>query len=143
MDFIISFIVIFLLVYSLYYFFSVRKARKNKNHLPAEVQYLIFKYQLDLSKVKYKKLMNSIALVGSLDVALVSNIIFYFDSVLLQILVGIVLIIPVILISFSILGKYYQKKMKGAPVIDEEVEEPKKKKVLKEKMKKEKGERKK
>lgn len=142
MEFFVNFIFIFLLVYLFYYLISVRKARKNKNKIPVEVQYLILKYQIDLSKVKYKKFMNSIALVGSFDIALIASVIFYVDGLLLQLLLGFCLIFPVIILSFMLLGKHYQKVTKKAKVVDEEMEEPKKNKVTKERKKVEKGERK-
>lgn len=143
MKFFINFILVFLFLYILYYFLFVRKARKNKKKIPVEVQYLILKYQIDLSKVKYKKFMNSIALVESFDIALIASAIFYVHGLLLQLFVGLCLVFPVIILSFMLLGKYYQKVTKEAGVIDEEMEEPKKDKVTKERKKVEKGERKK
>ncbi len=145
-SFIVNFIVIFILVYLFYYFFSVRKARKNGKKVPVEVQYLLIKYQINLKKIKYKKFVNSVALLGSFDIALVGSIVMYFENIFFQLLIGFALFIPIILISFQLVGKYYQKKLSNEEL--EEIEEieiddkkPKKKTIIKEERKISKGER--
>lgn len=147
MEFIINFIFVFILVYLFYYFFSVRKARRNSKKIPVEVQYLLLKYKIDLKKIRYKKFVNSVALVGSLDIALVGAVIFYINNLLLQLLAGVVLFVPLILISFRFLGKYYQNKCLNTDVIlEEEEENPNKKRrkktYIKEDVKNKKGEKK-
>lgn len=145
-SFLVNFLVIFLLVYLFYYFFSVRKARKNGKKVPVEVQYLLIKYQINLKKIKYKKFVNSVALLGSFDIALVGTIVLFLDNIFFQLLIGFALFIPVILISFRFVGNYYQKKLSNDDL--EEIEEieiedkrPKKKSIIKEKKKISKGER--
>lgn len=147
MEFVINFIFVFILVYLFYYFFSVRKARKNSKKIPVEVQYLLLKYKIDLKKIRYKKFVNSVALVGSLDIALVGAIIFYIDNLLLQLLVGAVVIVPLILISFRFLGRYYQNKCLNTDIILEDEEEDtnkkkRKKTYIKEDVKNKKGDKK-
>ena len=72
---IIYFVVTFILVFLLYYFITIRKElnkdnpkkKKNKNvdeaKKPVEVNYLIYRYKIDLKKISYKKLLFSIALL--------------------------------------------------------------------------------
>ena len=107
---IILFVVTYLVVYLLYYIFSIRKARKNKNKLPVEVQYLIIKYKIDIDKITYKSLMRFIALIGSFDIALIVTVVLNLDGYILPFIAGFILAIPLIFISFKIIGAYYKRK---------------------------------
>jgi len=147
MEFLVNFIIIFVVIYVFYYIFSVRKARRNGKKVPVEVQYLLIRYQIDLKKIRYKKFVNSVALVGSFDMAFVGSIVLFVKGILFQLLFGVILFIPIILSSFHFLGKYYQEKSKKGKV-RERVEEmevkdtnPKGKSIIQEKRKKSKGER--
>lgn len=147
MEFLFNFIVIFILIYAFYYVFSVRKARKNGKKVPVEVQYLLIRYQIDLKKIRYKKFVNSVGLVASFDMALVGAIVLFVKGIIFQLLFGIILFIPIILISFHLLGKYYQEKSKNGKVresmeeMEVEDQKPKGKTMTREKRKKSKGER--
>ncbi len=147
MEFLVNFIIIFILIYAFYYIFSVRKARKNEKKVPVEVQYLLLRYKIDLKKIRYKQFVNSVAFVGSFDMALVGSIILFVKGIVFQLLFGVLLFIPIILISFHLLGKYYQEKSKKGDVresIEEmQVEDTKikKKPVIHEKIEKSKGKR--
>lgn len=143
MDFFINFIIIFIVVYLVFYFVSVRKARRNGKKIPVEVQYLLIRYQIDLKKIRYKGFVHSIAIVGSIDIALVGTIVLFFENIFFQLLVGFILLVPIILISFWILGKHYQKQTRKVSSSDSlgneerESEMP----IIKEKRKRVKGER--
>ena len=110
MQYLIYFIVSFILVYIVFYFMSVRRIKKDKKRIPVEVQYLVLSYDLNLSKFSYKKFMRTIALVGSLDVAIVCTVVFNIEGIIWQLLFGLITLVPVIIISFMAVGKYYQKK---------------------------------
>ena len=147
MEFLFNFILIFIIVYISFYLVSVRKARKNSKRVPVEVQYLLIRYQIDLKKIRYKKFVNSVALVGSFDIALVGSIVLFVKGILFQLFFGFILFVPIILISFKLLGKYYQKKSKEGENIGKmeeiEVDEIRntEKVIIKEKKKNSKGER--
>lgn len=111
MDLIIYTIFTFIAVYLISYFMLVRKADKyNRKRVPIEVEYLIKKYNIDVSKLKYKKFLNQISLVGSVDMTLTVLCIFYINNIIIQMLVGFVILLPIIYISFMLYGKYLIKK---------------------------------
>ena len=84
LDELILFIMTFLLVFIIYELFLVRKAKKDKRRKkPIEVNYLIGKYNLDINKLNYRRL---------------------------QLLVGFVLIMFLIIVSYDIVGRIYKKK---------------------------------
>ena len=107
---IILFLVTYLIVYIIYYVFSIRKARKNKNKLPVEVQYLIINYKIDIDKITYKSLMHFIALIGSFDIAVIVTVVLNLNGYILPFIVGFILALPLIFISFKIIGTYYKRK---------------------------------
>ncbi len=106
------FLGIYLVVYLFYLFFSVLKRKKfNVKKIPVELKLLIKKYRLDMSKINYRGIMNRIALVSSFDIAFVATFIFKFiESEVWSIIIGAIMIIPVILITFNFIGLYYVKK---------------------------------
>ncbi len=110
-DELLVFLLTFLFVFLIYEFFLVRKAKKDKRvKKPIEINYLVSKYQLDLGKVKYKRLLNIISLVSSFDISLVVTIISIINNFFLQLLVGFVLIMLLILVSYDIVGRIYKWK---------------------------------
>jgi len=111
MEYVIYFILTFLLVYMIFYFFIVRKAgKKIQKKVPVEVEYLITKYNIDLKKVDYRNFLNTISVTGSIIMAITVLIIFNIENLLLQLVVAFVVMIPLILIGFQFIGKYYKKK---------------------------------
>ena len=108
---IVVFLLTFLVVLLIYELILVRKCKKDKKiKKPIEVQYLVNCYNLDLKKVNYKRLLNIISLVSSLDIAIVVTIIGLTNNFLLEIIIGSFLTVILILASYYIVGKIYQKK---------------------------------
>ncbi len=107
----ILFAITYILVFIIYLLWTMRKAKeKNKKKKPMEVNYLVFKYHLDLKKINYKKLLFLISVVSSLDISLVVSIVMLFKSNLLRIFGTIILVIIFMLISYHLIGCYYKKK---------------------------------
>ena len=101
----------FMLIYFVYQLFIVRKAkRKNAKKKPIEVVYLVNKYKLDLDKINYKLLLQCISIVSSLDISLLLSVVCLVDNYFYRIILIIVLIIPIILFSYHIVGVYYVRK---------------------------------
>ena len=109
MEYLITFIIIFLLFFIGYYFYYVLFARRNKK-CPVEGTYLIKLYKLNINKFSYRKFLFHITLATSIDLAITATIITIFDNLIWQILFGLITIIPVVAISFIIIGKFYQYK---------------------------------
>lgn len=120
---IIIFVIVFLLVYVIYNFTVISKEKKrlekgkkkgnqkiDEAAYPAEVMYLIKRYQLDLKKVNYFSLLREISLVCSFDLSLIAFLATQVNGTLWQILIAALLCIPVIYISFMLYGKRLQKK---------------------------------
>lgn len=100
----------------------VKKARRNSKKVPIEVQYLLVQYNLDTKNFRYKQFMNTVALVASFDISLVATIVFHIEGFIWQLLFGFIFLVPVILLSFMLVGKYYQNKKEDFDLEQEEAE---------------------
>lgn len=121
----IGFILIVVVTYLIYYLFVVRKYDEYGNYkvkkgktsqkklkYPTEVEILILKYRIDLKKINFRALLKLVGLVCAIDIALIVTILVLLpiDNYLILLLVGFVLMFPVILISYKILGRFFKKK---------------------------------
>ena len=109
MKYLVVFLVIFILFFVGYYIYYVMFARRGKR-CPTEGTYLIRLYKLDINKFSYKKFLLHISLLTSIDLAITATVIYGFEKLIWQILFGLITVIPVVAISFIIVGKYYQYK---------------------------------
>ena len=112
---IILFIMTFIFILIIYEILVVSSAKKNHkknkvNKQPMEVKLLMTKYKFDLEKIRYYRLLHVCAIVSSFDMALIVTLAMLFDSYLLQLLMVLVLVIPVILISYHFVYLIYKKK---------------------------------
>ena len=102
----------FIIVYVFYLIFHVIKHKEyNPEKIPVELLLLIKKYRLDMSRINYRKLMNIIGLVSAFDIAFISTFVFaYIKNIYIAVLVGMIMFIPLIIITFNFIGKFYIKK---------------------------------
>ncbi|MBQ2639734.1 MAG: hypothetical protein IJF92_03125 [Bacilli bacterium] len=107
---VILFILSFIVTLIIYELFVVNKAKKNKENRPIEVKYLVNKYKVDLKKANYNQMLQIIALISSLDIALIAFIVSFFKGINIQILVGVIIVFPTIIISYMFVGNFYKKK---------------------------------
>lgn len=110
--FIITFIVV-LLVYQILFIKDYRK-KKGRERMPVEVHLLQTYYKVDVPKLSYSWLLNAIAIVSSIDISLIVTIACLSKVGLLQILIAIVLILPVMYISYYVLAKFCKLKIEKA-----------------------------
>ena len=112
---VILFILSFLFILVIYEIFIVSKAKSNEkknkeNKCPTEIKYLVSKYNFDLKKIDYHKLLHVCALVSSFDMALIVSLSMLVDNYLLQLLIVVILVIPVILVSYHLVYLCYKRK---------------------------------
>jgi len=108
---VVLFMMTFLFVFLIYQLFIVRKAkRRNSSKKPMEVKYLEMRYHIDLKQINYKRLLLVISVVSAFDIALLVSIVMMIHNYFLEILVALLLVIPLILFSYHLVGVYYVKK---------------------------------
>ncbi len=111
MNYLISFIVSFLAVYLLFtYVITLRK--KGRDKLKEGKQMLYFKklYNIDPDKINMKSFSNALSLANAFIVASVFTIVGFFKNVFIQLIIAFIIIIPIMYITYKILGIIYQKK---------------------------------
>ena len=110
---VVEFILIFILCYFLYLIFVIlnKKNNKFKARKPRmEDALLMTKFKIDFKKINYKKYLHLIALTNSFILALTVELVKIFKGIFFQILLSIIVLIPLIILAYTIIGKYYQKK---------------------------------
>lgn len=121
----IGMILIILFIYLMYFFWisfnfdkrgeikthgKNKKGRSYRKKMPSEVEYFVAKYNIDLTKLNYRYFLQLMGLVVAVDIGIVVAIVLQFKEFWLQLLLGFILIIIVVLISFKILAKFFKKR---------------------------------
>lgn len=109
MKYISWFLFSFLLIYFIYYVLFIRRTRRGVK-VPSEAQYLISLYKLDVNLFSYYRFVRVVGLITSFDIALIATIVAKVEGVVWQILFGFVAVVPVVVLTFMLLGRYYQNK---------------------------------
>ena len=109
----IQFLIIFAIIYLLYYFFTIRKIKKNPKYIPVEVNLILMKYKINLNKEKLYKMTNVVcfftSLILSFSVTIISEIRI---SNILSLIFGSLLAVVIAMIIYGFIGKYYKKNEK-------------------------------
>ncbi len=107
----IDFIGIFLVILIVYKVFINRK-RKDYEALKKsnEVRIIIDRYNLDMKKVKYKNLLNSIAYINSFILSFTTVLVLNINSLIWQIVFGLLTVLVLTYSLYEILGRYYNRK---------------------------------
>ena len=127
MEYFYWFIINYLIIMIICYFIVIRKARRGKK-VPSEVKFLIDFYKLDTKKFNYRKFLWHVGLVTAFDVSVVATFVPLINGLIFQILFGFIIIVPVVVVTYHLLGKYYQKVQAQYDIEMEEFEKFKKEK---------------
>lgn len=115
MDKVITFFIVFIIIYLLYLFLVIlnkNKIEKYKDN--SYVNFLVKTYNLDKNKLPIKKLAHIISLTNSFIISFVFVIITYVDNFTLKMLLAFAILIPLMLLMYYIIGKNLQKKYKNS-----------------------------
>lgn len=111
MKFVIIFVVSFLIVY-LAYLLTVILNKKKLEKFKESNQVLIFvkRYKLKITDSNVKLLAHLVALANAFIIALAITVVELVSNFILKILVAFIIIMPLILILYSLIGKYMLKR---------------------------------
>ncbi|MBE6152027.1 MAG: hypothetical protein E7165_01775 [Firmicutes bacterium] len=111
MEFIIIFLVSFAVVYLLYLLTVISNKNKlEKFKTSNNVLILVKKYKLTITDSNVKLLAHLVALANAFIMAFAITIVELVNNFILKILVAFLVIVPLILISYHLIGKYMLKK---------------------------------
>ena len=107
----LGFIISFLIVY-LFYLFTVilQTKRYDKFKKSNQVMYFVKKYKIDVNKLNMKKFTNILGLTNSLIISIAFTTTYLVDNLILQLLIGLIVLIPLIFIFYSLIGNYLKRK---------------------------------
>ncbi len=114
MKYIISFIINFVIIYIFHILTVVlRKSKYEKYKKSKEVSLFVKKYHLDFNKISIGKFLNILSLVNSFIMSLAILSVYFVPNLILKMLVTFVLLIILILIFYTLLGKYIERVNKN------------------------------
>ena len=111
MKFLVIFLVSFIVVYLAYLLTVINNKKKlEKFKTSNQVLLLVKKYNIKVTDSNVKMLAQLVALSNAFIIAISITLVELVNNLILKVLVAFVTIIPLILISYSLIGKYMLKK---------------------------------
>jgi len=111
MNQVISFVIVFLIIYLTYLFFIIlRKSKLEKFKKNTYVNYLVRVNKLDFKKTNIKFLAHVVALTNAFIIALTFIIVSYIDNLILMLLFAFLALIPLQFGMYSIIGYFLKRR---------------------------------
>lgn len=109
------YIVIYLISFAIIYLFYLltvilQKEKIEKFKKSNQIMFFVKRYNLDLNKINMTKFMNIIALTNAFIISTAFIATYLVDNLVLQLLIGFLILIPLLVITYNLIGKYYIKK---------------------------------
>lgn len=110
---IIFYIVTMVVLFLLYYIFVIKnKKRLQKFSNNTYVNYLISVYKLDKKKINLKQLSLAVIMINSFIIATTVFIIGFINNLILKFVFGFLVLIPLQLLMYHIVGKTFEKRFR-------------------------------
>lgn len=110
MKFLLEWTIVFIVIYLFYLLFVIlRKKKLEKFSENTYIKYLVKLYKLDLKKHDIKKLAHIVSLTNSFVVSTTFIIVINIKNYFLMILLAIVVLIPLQLLAYHVIGKILKK----------------------------------
>ena len=108
---ILEFLIVFIVTYGISYVVGFRKIKKfDRRKVPANVNYLMVKYKLDIVKLGYKKVYKTLMFYDSFIIALLFTVTSFIKNIYIRLGVCFLLIFPLFALVYHFVGKYYKRK---------------------------------
>lgn len=107
--YVVSLVVLFLLYYVFVICNKKRLQRFSKN---TYVTYLINVYKLDKEKIGIKQLALSVIMINSFIIATTVFIVGFVDNLILKFILSFIVLIPLQLLMYHIVGKTFEKRFR-------------------------------
>ena len=108
--FLFNFVMLFLLFILAYYFINKRKKEYSKLKKNDPVKIFITRYDLDMRKTDYKKVLKITSVVNSFILAFTSALILNIDGFVMKLLITFATIFIFMYALYDLVGKYLKKK---------------------------------
>ena len=109
----IEFIATFLIIYLVYYLIIIRRCKKDKKMVPAEVNLILYFYDIDIKKIDIYQMVKVVSLVTTFVISVIITIIsVFFDNTIILLIFGALMSILVAIIFYRVIGRYYERQSK-------------------------------
>lgn len=111
MEYLLTFVFCFVIVYLVYSLIVILR-KKGFEKFKTSKQLIFFEtaYKIDFKKINLKSFAHALALTNAFIIALTCTIIEIFDNLILKLAVGFVILLPLMLLMYKLLGTIYKKK---------------------------------
>lgn len=108
---VLEFIGVFLIVYFGYYFLSYKKADKfNRKKMPINIKYLVFRYNINIVYLGYKRVLKTLMLCDSFIIATIFTVTKFIDNIYIRLFVAFILIFPLFAEIYHLVAMHYKKE---------------------------------
>ncbi len=101
---------------------KMRMAKKqvkfDKKKLPSEIAFVIYRYQLDPESPYYRRFLLSMGVSTAFDLAVAVTVGSLVDSLFVQVVIGLAILLVLALISYHLIGKHFIRKGMKKKCID-------------------------
>lgn len=110
MKYLYTWLLIYTIIYLFYLFFVILRKKKIDKFLDnVYANYLIRTYKLDKNKINIKKLAHIVAVSNAIIIATTFIIISFVNNFILMMLLAFIVLIPLQLFVYHIIGKYLKR----------------------------------
>ncbi len=107
----IEFFITFAIIYIIYYLLVIKKCKKNKKIVSAEVSIIITLHKIDIKKIDTYQMVKVVSIVTTLILSTMITIIdAFFDSTIISLIFSTLLSLVIAIIIYRMIGNYYKKK---------------------------------
>ena len=111
-------LILYFAMFALTYLFYVIFVLSRKNVLKKfpegkEMSYLKYKYGIKINEGNLKSIANKVFLANSFILSTTVYVVCLFDSLFLEVLVGVSVLLVLILLIYHLIGMYYKRKQGG------------------------------
>ena len=111
MDYLFTFIFCFTIIFLIYTTIVIwRKKGFEKFKISKQVIFFEKAYKIDLNKINLKSFAYALSLTNAFIIAFTCTVIEIFDNLILKLMVGFIILVPLMLLMYKILGTIYKKK---------------------------------
>ncbi len=107
----IEFAITFIIIYIIYYFLVIRKCKKDKKMVSAEVSIIIVMHKIDIKKVDTYQMVKVVSLITTLILSTTITLIsLFFNNTIISLIFGTLISLILAVIFYRMIGNYYKKK---------------------------------
>ena len=107
LEFLLTFVFIFMLDF---YLTFKKKKRFNRKTAPANIKYLMYKYNLDITKLGYLRISKVLAFYDSLIISILFILTKFVDNVYIRFIIAAILMFPLFAGVYHLIAMYYKKE---------------------------------